>query len=255
MGDIPRVVLRSIPRDARILLTEKGACRRLPNSLQWPVQQRRHAHNLSQRFKALETKIRPAEMRDRIASGEVYRQVGLDGSLTSKAQPPAIELEDSEQAERGPEMELFNKGGSKSILRPKPRLFKGVLIPIKPPPPASDECCMSSCAVCVYDLYATALEDYQESMERARNELSAKGVPQSDWPTDVLTDADRERRLQEERERQKSEGGLDAGRRMGVTGESEHDKQMAVIIGAFVKFEQSLREKRRAEKDQGQTNG
>ena len=112
---------------------------------------------------------------------------------------------------------------------------------------------MSSCTVCVYDLYATALEDYQESQERARSELSAKGIPQSDWPTDVLTDADRKQRLLEERE-QTSEGGLDAGRRMGVTGESEHEKQMAVIIGAFVKFEQSLREKRRTEKVQTQTN-
>ncbi len=112
---------------------------------------------------------------------------------------------------------------------------------------AITECCMSSCAVCVYDLYATALEDYQDDLVRARNDLTAKGVPVPEWPLDVLTEDDRMKRL-EQRQKHEVEGGVDAGRRIGVTGESEHDRQMAVIIGAFVKFEQSLREKRRAEK-------
>ncbi|KAG8810846.1 hypothetical protein FRC17_002735 [Serendipita sp. 399] len=139
-------------------------------------------------------------------------------------------------------MEEMNLGGSKSILRPKPRLFKGVLIPIKPPPPASD--------VCVYDLYATALEEYEEALSKARSELTSKGIPSLEWPIDVLTEKDREKRLEADQQRQRSEGGVDAGRRLGVTGDSERERQMAVIIGAFVKFEQSLREKRKAEKAQ-----
>lgn len=36
-----------------------------------------------------------------------------------------------------------------------PRIVRGVEIPIRPPPPESDECCMSGCARCVYDLYGT----------------------------------------------------------------------------------------------------
>lgn len=107
---------------------------------------------------------------------------------------------------------------------------------------------MSSCAVCVYDLYATALEDYEEDLVKARNDLTARGVPSDEWPIEVLTKEDRTKRLEERR----SEGGVEAGRRMGVTGESERDRQMAVIIGAFVKFEQSLREKRRTEKEHSQ---
>jgi hypothetical protein len=102
---------------------------------------------------------------------------------------------------------------------------------------------MSSCAVCVYDLYATALEDYQDDLVRARKDLTVKGVPVSEWPLDVLTEDDRTKRL-EQRQKHEVEGGVDVGRSFGVTG----DSQMAVIIGAFVKFEQSLREKRRAEK-------
>lgn len=109
---------------------------------------------------------------------------------------------------------------------------------------------MSSCVVCVYDLYATALEDYQDDLVRARNDLTVKAVPASEWPLDVLTEDDRTKRL-EQQQKHEIEGGVAAGRRVGVTGESEHERQMAVIIGAFVKFEQSLREKRRAEKMKG----
>ena len=37
--------------------------------------------------------------------------------------------------------------------KPTARVVRGVEIPLRPPPPASDECCMSGCARCVYDLY------------------------------------------------------------------------------------------------------
>jgi Oxidoreductase-like protein, N-terminal len=107
---------------------------------------------------------------------------------------------------------------------------------------------MSSCTVCVYDLYATALEDYEEALTQARSELSARSIPPEEWPTEVLTEADRKKREEEQRAIQASEGGVEAGRRIGITGESDHDRQMAVIIGAFVKFEQALKEKRKAEK-------
>lgn len=105
---------------------------------------------------------------------------------------------------------------------------------------------MSSCTVCVYDLYAQALEDYDDGLSEAREKLIAKGISPDEWPTEILTGSDREKRLEEERRR--SEGGMDAGRRMGVVGDSERERQMAVVIGAFVKFEQEMREKRRREK-------
>ena len=107
---------------------------------------------------------------------------------------------------------------------------------------------MSSCAVCVYDLYATALEDYEETLTQARSQLFAQSIPPEEWPTEVLSEADRKKREEEQRAIQASEGGVEAGRRIGITGESDHERQMAVIIGAFVKFEQVLKEKRKAEK-------
>lgn len=109
---------------------------------------------------------------------------------------------------------------------------------------------MSSCAVCVYDLYATALEDYEDGLVEARDELTAKGVPTVEWPLDVLTEADRNQRL-EERKREQSEGGVESGRRYGVTGDSDRERQMAVVVGAFVKFERELHERRKAERLSG----
>jgi len=112
---------------------------------------------------------------------------------------------------------------------------------------------MSSCTVCVYDLYATALEEYEEALTHARSELSTRSIPSSEWPVEVLTESDRRKRREDQGEREASEGGVDAGRRIGITGESERERQMAVVIGAFVKFEQALKEKRKREKAQLQS--
>jgi len=99
---------------------------------------------------------------------------------------------------------------------------------------------MSSCAICVYDLYAAALEEHQDSIVTAREQLTAKNIPKSEWPIEVLGKTDQALRRDEE-----GRGGVEIGRGMGVTGESEQDMQMAVVIGAFVEFEKALREKKK----------
>ncbi|KAG9125737.1 hypothetical protein FRC07_006422 [Ceratobasidium sp. 392] len=64
-------------------------------------------------------------------------------------------------------------------------VVRGVKIPQKPKPPESDECCMSGCAVCVYDLYLSSLEDYKQSLLSARSQLQSRFVPLSEWPDEV----------------------------------------------------------------------
>jgi hypothetical protein len=103
---------------------------------------------------------------------------------------------------------------------------------------------MSSCAICVYDLYAAALEEHQDVLVTAREQLTAKSIPKSEWPIEVLNKEDRALRREEE-----SRGGVEIGRSLGVTGESEKDEQMAVVIGAFVEFEKALREKKKRERE------
>ncbi|KAG9119369.1 hypothetical protein FRC07_005625 [Ceratobasidium sp. 392] len=64
-------------------------------------------------------------------------------------------------------------------------VVRGVRIPQKPKPPESDECCMSGCAVCVYDLYLSSLEDHKLSLLSARTQLESRSVPLSEWPDEV----------------------------------------------------------------------
>ncbi|KAG6879625.1 hypothetical protein C0992_000460 [Termitomyces sp. T32_za158] len=63
--------------------------------------------------------------------------------------------------------------------------FHGFEIPKKPRPPQDDECCMSNCAVCVYDLYEESLDDYRKSIANLRTALSARKIPKEEWPHDV----------------------------------------------------------------------
>ncbi|KAK7061393.1 hypothetical protein R3P38DRAFT_2829230 [Favolaschia claudopus] len=62
------------------------------------------------------------------------------------------------------------------------RYFRGLEIPHEPKPPQSDECCMSGCAVCVYDLYEESLEAYQQSLAVFRLALQSSGVAEESWP-------------------------------------------------------------------------
>ncbi|KAF9480936.1 hypothetical protein BDN70DRAFT_876959 [Pholiota conissans] len=65
------------------------------------------------------------------------------------------------------------------------QLFHGFEVPEEPSPPADDECCMSGCAVCVYDLYEESLEAYKEAVAGLRNSLSALHIPEAEWPAQI----------------------------------------------------------------------
>ena len=86
-----------------------------------------------------------------------------------------------------------------------------------------EECCMSGCAVCVYDLYEESVGLYRQSLKNFREALITMDVPQSEWPlhtryvvketpfarppSSVSLSAfdELERRLQEKRERAAAE--------------------------------------------------
>ncbi|KAK1225584.1 hypothetical protein PQX77_011479 [Marasmius sp. AFHP31] len=67
--------------------------------------------------------------------------------------------------------------------------FRGIVIPVKPREPASDECCMSGCAICVYDLYEESLTAYKDSVAKVKGTLTSMSVPESDWPSSLLEGA------------------------------------------------------------------
>lgn len=47
---------------------------------------------------------------------------------------------------------------------------------LKPESPGPEDCCMSGCAVCVYDLYKEDLEDWAGKRVNARRALEEKGL-------------------------------------------------------------------------------
>ena len=85
------------------------------------------------------------------------------------------------------------------------RTFHGLIIPDKPSEPEADgmpccivtmevlvlikhaECCMSGCAVCVYDLYDESIQSYKESLAAIHASLAKMDIPESDWPVDIRT--------------------------------------------------------------------
>ncbi|KIY71955.1 hypothetical protein CYLTODRAFT_344983 [Cylindrobasidium torrendii FP15055 ss-10] len=67
----------------------------------------------------------------------------------------------------------------------KGNTFRGLIVPEKPAEPASDECCMSGCAICVYDLYEESLDAYKEKVTALRNQLTTMAVPATEWPESI----------------------------------------------------------------------
>ena len=46
---------------------------------------------------------------------------------------------------------------------------------------------MSGCAICVYDLYDDALDEYKKALEHLRISLTALRIPEEQWPEDIQT--------------------------------------------------------------------
>lgn len=135
MLEISRPVLLPLSMDLRFLVCEHASLRTRVYSRRTRLHsQIRKAHNLSDRFRILENNLRPHK--------QIPKGVIISAGPDDIPQSPTKSVE---AASKATEMEVLNKGGSKSILRLKPRTFKGVLIPVKPPPPASDGTLRDSC--------------------------------------------------------------------------------------------------------------
>lgn len=66
--------------------------------------------------------------------------------------------------------------------------IRGVRIPSRPPPPGPEDCCMSGCAHCAYDIYADDLQDFHAEAVAARAALLALDPPLApgEWPAEQL---------------------------------------------------------------------
>lgn len=115
----------------------------------------RGGQNLSDRYQRLQKSVRGKELFER-------RIADLRGDAGSAASPDKVR--------------------SSNV-----KTFMGFVVPEEPKEPSDEECCMSGCAVCVYDLYDEARTDYKKSVESLRSSLRLLNVPEDTWPQNIQT--------------------------------------------------------------------
>ncbi|KAG0292182.1 hypothetical protein BGZ98_002683 [Dissophora globulifera] len=58
----------------------------------------------------------------------------------------------------------------------KANVYHGFVIPIKPTPPGAEDCCMSGCAHCVYDIYEEDRQDYKRELSAILKAIETAGL-------------------------------------------------------------------------------
>ncbi|KAF8324504.1 hypothetical protein F5887DRAFT_902722 [Amanita rubescens] len=116
----------------------------------------RGGQNLSERYKRLERSLRGKD-----------KGTGNEMRLTGKRSEDTSSMEKTKE----------------DIL-----MFRGIEMRREPKAPDSEgECCMSGCAVCVYDLYEEAVEKWKVEVEGVKGRLKEMGVDESEWPVGLQT--------------------------------------------------------------------
>lgn len=149
----------------------------------------RGGQNLSARYQRLQTSLRGKEARakevnllEKVVEGTREDAATALGLLPIKGEETQPKFPTSDSTTASSKVEA--NGAVKA--HEGAHLFKGLVIPRKPDPPADDECCMSGCAICVYDLYEESLEAYDTSVAQVRKALIAMGVQEGEWPKSIL---------------------------------------------------------------------
>ncbi|KAF9110764.1 hypothetical protein BGX27_005908 [Mortierella sp. AM989] len=73
----------------------------------------------------------------------------------------------------------LSTGSESSLSKPSAEstLYHGFSIPVKPTPPGSEDCCMSGCAHCVYDIYEEDRQEYKRKLAKVLEEIEKAGLP------------------------------------------------------------------------------
>lgn len=123
--------------------------------------------------------------------------------------------------------------------------IRGVFVEKRPPPPGPEDCCMSGCAHCVYDIYAEDFVSYKQSLKQSKEKLLSlvPAIDPSDWDVCLLgqmtssADVDRD------------EGdGKDEARRERDTAEKEIkelEEGLDPVMKGFLAMERKMKKKER----------
>ncbi|KAF2487784.1 oxidoreductase-like protein [Neohortaea acidophila] len=168
---------------------------------------------------------------------------------TQPAPPPPEDLPKTEEEEKITRARivfgsrLAGPGERKKEIRAASQNVAGILVPPRPEEP--DNCCMSGCVNCVWDMYRDELEEWAEQSSKARVKLQQQrrdsgmaGKGESDMPGHVASSMDEDG------------GGSEAGwKGMESFGEGGADLFAGIPVGIreFMKTEKMLKERHKRE--------
>ncbi|UZJ54213.1 hypothetical protein CBS101457_003533 [Exobasidium rhododendri] len=238
--------VRSVGTGRRSIHTFRGSAALLENLQQ--RQRRRRLENMATRWprhivEAMEKQSASENESDSFLS---IASTPVSASMASVPPEPNKELHpdqvdlisDPAQEERkrvsdGLPMSAMDLAMNKGV--DKPHMIRGVAIPNKPSPPGPEDCCMSGCARCVYDLHLEDLQDYQQDLSVVRNRLLSISPPlrKEEWNVDLLGQRPEEQSVDDRRSAaEKAEAEVDA-----VIG------NLNPSMKAFLQLERSLKKK------------
>ncbi|KAF9903954.1 hypothetical protein EC991_003172 [Linnemannia zychae] len=102
--------------------------------------------------------------------------------------------------------------------------YHGFRIPVKPSPPGAEDCCMSGCAHCIYDIYEEDRQEYKSRLAKVLDEISKAGLPP---PPHISTKAGGQ--------------GDDASSASGTLSTDDDDDDMDPGMKAFLELERKLK--------------
>ncbi|WFC97943.1 hypothetical protein MYAM1_000663 [Malassezia yamatoensis] len=106
---------------------------------------------------------------------------------SKSATPPSSSMSFTGRATSEPTLNFF----SSEQIRPEAAgtiTVRGIAVPLRPNPPGPEDCCMTGCVNCVYNLYADDIEEWKEEMDDIRARLSRADPPitTKEWDTTKL---------------------------------------------------------------------
>ncbi|KAG0294577.1 hypothetical protein BGZ96_000925 [Linnemannia gamsii] len=100
------------------------------------------------------------------------------GNTLPRGKPPSLEYNTLPRAaSTGSATFVTGTGSTLSAPAGEHTDYHGFKVPVKPSPPGAEDCCMSGCAHCIYDIYEDDRQEYKTKLAKILDDISKAGLP------------------------------------------------------------------------------